>query len=130
MPREKNPSVQISFRLNPSDANFPNDAKALAVYHRQKRVRSGIVKTDREIMTDALLALGGYDVAPPTMDQATRRLMSLVNRLEAAIEQLQSIDRSPAVYTEGEQAGKPVNFDFISTILGGLTNKAVDNDDE
>jgi len=130
MPREKNPSILISFRLNPSDANYPNDAKALAVYHRHKRHK----KTDRDIMTEALLVLGGYDIAPPTVDQAARRLMTLVNRLEAAIEQLQSVDRSPAVYTDGEKAGQPVNFDFISTILGGLTNRVVDergdSDDE
>lgn len=120
------PSILISFRLNPSDANHPNDAKALAIYHRHKRHK----KTDREIMTDALLVLGGYDIAPPTVDQAARRLMTLVSRLEVIIEQLQNVDRSPAVYTEGEQAGKPVNFDFISSILGGLTNRREDDSDD
>lgn len=127
MPREKNPSILISFRLNPSDANYPNDAKALAVYHRHKRHK----KTDREIMTEALLVLGGYDIAPPTVDQAARRLMTLVSRLEVIIEQLKSVDRSPAVYVEGEKAGQAVNFDFISGILGGLTNRYEDvSDDE
>lgn len=127
MAKEKNPpSILISFRLNPHDANFPDDEKALAVYRQW--IRGG--HKDRHIMTKALLALGGYEVAPPTMDTATRRLMSLANRLERAIEEVKKIDRSEAVYTEGANAGQRVNFDFIGQILGGLTNKAEDGDDD
>lgn len=126
MPNHKRPSELIQFRLNENDANFPDDPAAMAVLRKWREED----KPDRETLTKALLALGGYDIAPPSLDQVTRRLLSLANRLEKVAEELKKIDRSNAVYVEGERAGQPVDFDFISNILGGLTNRVVDNDDD
>lgn len=119
-------SEVIAFRLNPSDLNFPDDGKALEILTQWRAAGHA----DRAILTHALLCLEGQKVSKPSKDDMVAKLFRLSERLEALIEHLESLDKSPAVYTEGENAGKPVDFGIMSTILGGLQHRSEDEDDE
>lgn len=122
----KGKSDVFAFRLNRHDANFPQDGEALSIIDAWRA--QGY--TDRQIMTQALLVLGGKPVAAPSKDKLVAKLLILSERLEKMIGELRSFDMSAAVYIEGENAGKPVDFGVMNTILGGLQQRIVDDEED
>lgn len=117
------PSIPIAFRLNPADPERPHDIQAAQILEAW---RSQGWK-DREIMVNALLALGQFEVQQPDDSVLTRRLQNAVSRLEALIVEIET--GNPLSAQPKRKKTEKQDMGRIENILRGIKAKRTDEEE-